>query len=112
MVVVYFDRCLGCMGCVTACFSGVQYDALIEQTRAEVERAWRRPLADRLFRGMIFALFPHPMRLKLALIVQLVYSKSGLRWLLHKLGLVRLLPRRLRQMEALMPPVSLRQLTA
>ena len=32
----HFDRCLGCMGCVTACPSGVKYDALIEETRAEV----------------------------------------------------------------------------
>ena len=30
----HFDRCLGCMACVTACPSGVQYDRLIEQTRS------------------------------------------------------------------------------
>ena len=28
------DNCLGCMACVTACPSGVQYDKLIEDTRA------------------------------------------------------------------------------
>ena len=33
-------RCLGCMACVTACPSGVQYDKLIEDTRAQVERHW------------------------------------------------------------------------
>src|SRR6478672_6941727 len=32
-VVEHFDRCLGCMACVTSCPSGVQYDRLIEQTR-------------------------------------------------------------------------------
>src|SRR5688572_11410494 len=45
--VAHFHRCLGCMGCVTACPSGVKYDALIEQTRAEIERRHRRSLGDR-----------------------------------------------------------------
>jgi len=106
----HFDRCLGCMACVTACPSGVQYGALIEETRAMVERNHRRGLADRMFRGMIFALFPYPRRLKLAMAIQLVYQRTGLRWLSHRLGLVRLLPRRLRNLEALMPPVSMASL--
>src|SRR5579883_2426239 len=37
-VTQHFDRCLGCMACVTACPSGVQYNQLIEATRAQVER--------------------------------------------------------------------------
>ena len=41
-VVAHFDRCLGCMACVTACPSGVRYDVLIEETRAYVERKYRR----------------------------------------------------------------------
>jgi glycolate oxidase iron-sulfur subunit len=59
------DNCLGCMACVTACPSGVQYDKLIEDTRAQVERNWRRPLRERLLRQAIFALAPHPGRLRL-----------------------------------------------
>src|ERR1700727_3112862 len=38
-VASHFDRCLGCMACVTACPSGVRYDVLIESTRAAQERA-------------------------------------------------------------------------
>ena len=37
-MVGHVDACLGCMACVTACPSGVQYDKLIEATRAQVER--------------------------------------------------------------------------
>ena len=45
-----FRRCLGCMACVTACPSGVQYGPLIERTRAQIERHYPRPAGDRLFR--------------------------------------------------------------
>lgn len=59
-----WDNCLGCMACVTACPSGVQYDKLIEDTRAQVERNWPRSPAERLWRRALFALFPHPGRLR------------------------------------------------
>ncbi len=35
----HFDRCLGCMACMTACPSGVQYDQLIEAARTWAEEA-------------------------------------------------------------------------
>ena len=57
-VVEHFDRCLGCMACVSSCPSGVQYDRLIEQTRDYVERNHRRSPVDRLVRAGIFAVFP------------------------------------------------------
>ncbi len=111
-VVRHIDACLGCMACVTACPSGVKYDALIEQMRAEIENRRHRGWADAAFRALIFALFPYPLRLKLALVFQLFYVKSGLRWLVHRLGLIRLLPKRSAQLEALMPDVTTRLLTA
>ena len=66
-VAEHFDRCLGCMACVTACPSGVQYDRLIELTRVEVERRHRRSLSERLLRGAMFAVLPHRRRLRAAL---------------------------------------------
>ncbi|SDG17758.1 glycolate oxidase iron-sulfur subunit [Sinosporangium album] len=63
-MVEHFDACLGCMACVTACPSGVQYDRLIEQTRAEVERAHPRTVAQRGIRALVFGLFPYPRRLR------------------------------------------------
>jgi len=63
-LVTHLDRCLGCMACVTACPSGVQYDKLIEDARAQVERNWDRPARERLLRRAIFAVFPHPGRLR------------------------------------------------
>jgi glycolate oxidase iron-sulfur subunit len=65
--VEHFDRCLGCMACVTACPSGVRYDLLIEQTRAHVEERYERPPEDWLARALIFSTVPHPRRLRAAL---------------------------------------------
>src|SRR4051794_29283503 len=59
-----WDNCLGCMACVTACPSGVQYDKLIEDTRQQVERRFARPRLERLKRRAPFLLFPHPARLR------------------------------------------------
>ena len=59
----HFDRCLGCMACVTACPSGVQYDKLIVETRPQIERA-RRGRSASGCRRAIFALFTHPGRLR------------------------------------------------
>ena len=101
-VAQHFDRCLGCMACVTACPSGVRYDVLIEETRAMVERLHRRPLRERVQRALIFSLFPHPRRLRVAVALLLAATWTGLRWLLERL---RLFP-------ALAPRVTAHHLTA
>jgi glycolate oxidase iron-sulfur subunit len=65
--VEHFDRCLGCMACVTACPSGVQYDRLIEQTRDYIEENFERDRLDAALRRLIFEVFPHPRRMRAAL---------------------------------------------
>jgi glycolate oxidase iron-sulfur subunit len=106
-VVAHFDRCLGCMGCVTACPSGVRYDVLIEQTRAAIEKNYRRPFLDRLYRSFLFFLFPHPERLKVVASFLRIYAGSGLQRLVRGSGLLRHLPERLAQLDSLMPARSL-----
>jgi glycolate oxidase iron-sulfur subunit len=66
-VTTHFDRCLGCMACVSSCPSGVRYDRLIESTRAAVEEEHERPLGDRLLRGLLFRVLPYPGRMRAAL---------------------------------------------
>ena len=102
---LHMDNCLGCMACMTACPSGVEYDKLIEPTRAQIERNTSRPLADRLFRKLIFATFPHPDRLRLLAGPMRLYQRSGLRTLVRGSGVLKLLPKRLAAMEALLPEV-------
>ena len=65
--VQHFDRCLGCVACVTACPSGVQYGPLIEKTRAQIEHRYERSFTDRLFRSALMALVPYPQRMRVAM---------------------------------------------
>ena len=102
---LHMDNCLGCMACMTACPSGVEYNKLIEPTRAQIERKLPRSLGERLFRSMIFATFPHPERLRLLALPLLVYQKSGLRALVRATGITKLLPKRMAAMESLLPDV-------
>jgi len=64
----HFDRCLGCLACVTACPSGVQYGPLIEKTRAQVEQHHERGFADRLFRAALMSMIPYPGRMRVAML--------------------------------------------
>jgi glycolate oxidase iron-sulfur subunit len=102
-MVQHFDACLGCMACVTACPSGVQYDALIEATRAQVERNHRRDPKDRALRTAIFALFPHKRRLRLMRGPLRIFQASGLQKLLDRSGLLRRISPKLAMMTELAP---------
>jgi glycolate oxidase iron-sulfur subunit len=101
----HMDNCLGCMSCMTACPSGVQYDKIIEDTRGQVERNIPRNLVDSLFRRLLFAMFPHPNRLKLLALPMLAYQRTGVQKLVRASGLLRLIPSRFAAMEALLPRV-------
>ena len=90
--------CLMCRACETACPSGVQYGRI-----AEAAREVLGPPGSRLSRavaGLAFTqLFPRLERMRLLITMLRAYQRSGLR------VLARLLPKRLREMEALLPPV-------
>ncbi len=75
-MVTHFDRCLGCMACVTACPSGVRYDRLIERVRPQVERNHRRPVAERALRTLLYGTLPYPQRLRL-----LAPTLAATRWI-------------------------------
>ncbi len=110
--VQHFDRCLGCMACMTACPSGVRYDRLIEATRAQLQRQYRRSPGELVHRQWIFNLFPYRARLRAAMLPAWAYQASGLRALARGTGLLNLLPRKLRAAEALLPAITLRELFA
>jgi glycolate oxidase iron-sulfur subunit len=98
-MVTHFDRCLGCMACVTACPSGVQYDRLIERVRPQVERHHSRSTAEQALRLLLFETLPHPKRLR-RLAPMLAASR--------KLGAERL-PQRVSILAKVAPRTTLRE---
>ena len=105
----HFDTCLGCMSCMTACPSGVDYAKLIEATRAQIERRHSRSEPERLHRRMIFETFPRLDRLRLLRAALSIYQKSGLQALVRASGVLKLLPKQMQTMEALMPALGRRE---
>jgi glycolate oxidase iron-sulfur subunit len=109
-VASHFDKCLGCLACMTACPSGVKYDVLIEETA----RRWSTPIGARSGRGSSGGWCSRSSRVR---------PPSGRRCIpaalrTHgpavagpKSGLLRLLPASLQQMEALTPEIGWSDLT-
>ncbi|TMV47466.1 4Fe-4S dicluster domain-containing protein, partial [Thioclava sp. BHET1] len=64
----HLDRCLSCLSCASTCPSGVDYMHLIDHARAYVEERYRRPLSERLLRGLLARILPYPGRFRAALL--------------------------------------------
>ena len=103
---LHLDRCLSCMACMTACPSGVRYDEIVELARRRVEDHGVRSPGDRLRRSAIFALFPHPRRLRAARAVLVLADRSGLRRLLRHPAVARHVPATVRTLDALAPALT------
>jgi len=104
--VSHFDSCLGCVSCMTACPSGVDYGKLIEATRAQIERNVERTPEEKRHRRFLFERFTHPGRLRSMRTQLFAYQKSGLQFLARRFGIVRMLPKRWQTMEALLPKLA------
>jgi glycolate oxidase iron-sulfur subunit len=102
----HFDSCLGCVSCMTACPSGVDYGKLIEATRAQIERNFPRSSAQKLHRRLLFETFTKPERLQYLRRALLAYQKSSLQAVLRAFGLFKLFPKSLSAMDALLPAVK------
>lgn len=67
-VVKHIDRCLSCLSCMTTCPSGVHYMHLVDHARHHIEQTYKRPLPDRLERGILGYLLPRPRLFRLSLV--------------------------------------------
>jgi glycolate oxidase iron-sulfur subunit len=63
--VKHLDQCLSCLGCRTACPSGVDYSALIDTARLHIARTYKRPLLERMFRFFVLLVLMRPALFRL-----------------------------------------------
>jgi glycolate oxidase iron-sulfur subunit len=105
---MYF--CLGCLACMTACPAGVNYAELFEHARAEAEQSGTLASPKRKFiRNFTLRwLFMDLHRLQLVGYVLRLYQQLGLQTFVRRSGVLKLLPKRLRELEAMTPEVRLK----
>jgi glycolate oxidase iron-sulfur subunit len=71
-VVKHIDRCLSCLSCMTTCPSGVHYMHLVDHARDHIEKTYKRPLADRLMRGLLARVLTNPALFRLSVVAGLI----------------------------------------
>lgn len=100
--------CLGCLACTTACPAGVDYPKLFEHARAEVEYHGVLFSPERRFWRWLTLrqLFAKPWMLRAVGRMLWLYQASGVSGLVRKSGLLRILPKNLRELEPTTPVVK------
>lgn len=101
------ELCLGCRACEPVCPADVKYGHLLEQTRDAIEDHAKHPWWVRRVRSLAFRrLFPHQGRMRLLGFGLRMYQKSGLQRLVRSVGLMKLFPAHMREMERILPEAS------
>ena len=103
---MYF--CLGCLACMTACPAGVNYAELFEHARAEIEetRVLSSPKRNLIRAFAVKWLFMEHARLQLVGKTLRLYQQLGLQTLVRGSGVLKLLPKRLQELEAITPTIQ------
>ncbi|MHB8519612.1 MAG: (Fe-S)-binding protein [Limisphaerales bacterium] len=103
---MYF--CLGCLACMTACPAGVNYAELFEHARAEAEESGvlHSPRRSLIRAFTLRWLFMDLNRLQLLGRAMRLYQQLGVQTLIRRSGILKLFPKRLRELEAMTPPIQ------
>ncbi len=103
---MYF--CLGCLACMTACPAGVNYAELFEHARAEAEASGvlNNPKRNAIRAFSVGWLFMDLNRLKVLGFAMRLYQQLGVQWLVRNSGVMKLMPKRLGELEAMTPDIQ------
>lgn len=102
-VALHMDLCLGCRACEVACPSGVEFERVLTDTRVLLNQARIPPAGSPRLRRLLLGTVVRPWLLRLLRIAVRAYQALGLRALSQHPTLRRLLPARLRSLDAMLP---------
>lgn len=98
-------QCLNCRACEAVCPSGVQYGAVVEASRAQLEQHRPRPWWQNLLRATLMSLpFNDVRRMRAGAYGLRAYQKVGLSKLLRSTGVLKIL--RLENLERMVPDLE------
>ncbi len=100
----HIDSCLGCMGCQTACPSGVQYEKILTAARPMM-LPFRDKRARRLMALAFKSILPDYPRLRFLGNLLRIYQQSKLNRFLPALPIPKKLKKRLAEWEGFLPKV-------
>jgi len=98
--------CFACMACEAVCPVGIRPGDLALHMRRVDERIHPARWKQHIFGGLV----SYTRRMEWATLPLRLYQKTGVRGLVHALGLFRLLPEKIRDLEAMLPRMPLRPL--
>jgi len=99
--------CLDCQACETACPAGVKYGALVESARAQILQQGYEQRFSALAKKFFFRwVFSRHNRIRLLASLLKFYQKFGFQWFFQKSGLLKLVSRRLHDIQGLAPAIS------
>ena len=103
----HLDLCLDCRACESACPSGVQYGKLIEPFRIHMQKTGlKKETLSWMQRFLLYQFTPYAGRMRLALAPARFAQWTGMDWMMRKLGMNYLMPKTLRELHAMLPPLK------
>ncbi|NTV48242.1 MAG: (Fe-S)-binding protein [Geobacteraceae bacterium] len=103
----YLSLCLDCQACASACPCGVNAGELVAEFTCErKDGSGLNYMEDLILRKLV----PHPDRLETSMMPMRIYQRTGLQKLVRTLGILKMFPKPLERMEALLPPLPSRPL--